>query len=310
MKFFKKSLACFISGVILCSGMSFLSADAAQSYVYADQATVFDLIKIRRSIINDDGNYTLSDYNTMSNFLLKRKSPEAKKVTVTYDTEGLDLSAYIDPTLLDTNYHYCGTQYKILPAMLSKDGFIHGGWMYDGVVYASNSVFIIPESDVVFTPFWYANHTITYNAGNYDDILGVSTATTSGTAGTKTDLAGSSRFSRKGYTLIGWVCSVDGLTYGINDSYLVPDEDVIFTAVWKPATYTVSISANNGITTDRYTTTATCGDDFVLPECEFTNGTKTFAGWKFSGSIYQPGESFVVPALTTGEKVVITATWK
>lgn len=310
MKIIKKIMTVFISSAILCSCFSLVSVDAEQEYVYGDKATVFDLIAMKRSLINDDGNFNLTDYQQMSNFLVKKKSSVAKKVSISYDIEGCDISSYLKPEVLETVELYSGMDIIIPQASLKKDGFIHGGWMYDGKIYKTGEYFTVPESDVVFVPYWYSNHVITYYAGDYDDIVGSKYSTVSGTAGTNFDIAASSKFSRKGYKISGWVCSYDGLIYSPNSKYIVPDSDVTFTAVWKAASVEISISANNGKYSDRYTLTGLCGEEFVLPECEFENGTKQFDGWKYNGTIYQPGDIITIPALLSGEKVVITATWK
>ena len=310
MKIIKKIMTVIISSVILCSCFSLLPVNAEQVYVYGNKANVFDLIAMKRSLINEDGNYTLTDYQQMSNFLLKKKSSVAKKVSISYDTEGCDMSSYLNPEVLDTIERYSGTSIIIPQASLKREGFIHGGWMYDGKVYKTGEYFTVPETDVLFVPYWYSNHVITYYAGDYDGIVGNKYATVSCTAGTNYDIAASSRFSRKGYKITGWLCSYDGLIYGPNSKYLVPDSDVTFTAIWQAAPAEISISANNGNYNDRYTVTGICGEEFVLPECEFENGTKVFNGWKYNGTVYQPGDIIIIPALLTGEKVVITATWK
>ena len=124
-------------------------------------------------------------------------------------------------------------------------------------------------------------------------------------------IAESSRFSRPGYTVSGWKCSYDDKEYKPGTQYVVPGADNIdFTAVWAPAQYNINISANNGNSADKVTVKAYYNDEFVLPECDFTYDGKVFAGWKYNGVIYQPGESFTVPALLSGEKIVIVATWK
>lgn len=310
MKLIKKIMTLLTSTVILCSSISLLSISAEQEYIYQDKATVFDLIVMKRSINNKDGIYDLSDCQRMSNFLMKKKSTVAKKVLVSYDTEGCDMSSYLKPEVLDAKEYYSGMQVQVAQASLTKEGFIHGGWIYDGQVYKTGTYFVVPEHDVVLTPYWYVNHVITYYAGDYDDVVGNKYSTVGCTEGTNFDIAASSKFSRKGYIISGWLCSYDGLTYGPNSKYIVPDSDVTFTAVWKAATVNISISANNGNYSDRYSTSGKCGEEFVLPECDFKNGNKIFSGWKYNGSIYQPGDVITIPALLTGEKVIITATWK
>ena len=120
MKIIKKIMTVIISSVILCSCFSLLPVNAEQVYVYGNKATVFDLIAMKRSLINEDGNYTLTDYQQMSNFLLKKKSSVAKKVSISYDTEGCDMSSYLNPEVLDTIERYSGTSIIIPQASLKK----------------------------------------------------------------------------------------------------------------------------------------------------------------------------------------------
>ncbi|MGN1480448.1 InlB B-repeat-containing protein [Porcipelethomonas sp.] len=310
MKFIKKSLSCLISAAVLCCTLLTVPVSAEEQYVYNNIPTVFDLINIRRSLMNADGEYTMSDYNTMLNFLLKKKATVSKKVSISYDTEGCDTSTYSDLSVLDTYECTSGSIIKVAPSGLIKDGYYHSGWVYDGKVYSTNETFVVPDNDVVFTPFWYNSNIIQYYAGDYDDIIGQKTASFNATEGSTITLAESSRFSRKGYKISGWLCDYDGLIYGTISSYVVPESDVTFTAVWKPATYSIRISANNGNSSDKYTLTATYGEEFIFPECEYENGTKTFAGWQYEDQIYQPGDSTVFPPLLSGESIVIVATWK
>ncbi len=190
----------------------------------------------------------------------------AKKVSISYDTEGCDMTSYLNPEVLDTIERYSGTSIIIPQASLKKEKALY---TEDGCTMERfikpESIFTVPETDVLFVPYWYSNHVITYYAGDYDDIVGNKYATVSCTAGTNYDIAASSRFSRKGYKITGWLCSYDGLIYGPNSKYLVPDSDVTFTAIWQAAPAEISISANNGNYNDRYTVTGICGEEFVLP---------------------------------------------
>ena len=88
MKIIKKIMTVIISSVILCSCFSLLPVNAEQVYVYGNKATVFDLIAMKRSLINEDGNYTLTDYQQMSNFLLKKKSSVALQRYQHYNSAG------------------------------------------------------------------------------------------------------------------------------------------------------------------------------------------------------------------------------
>ncbi|MGN0613561.1 MAG: InlB B-repeat-containing protein, partial [Porcipelethomonas sp.] len=234
----------------------------------------------------------------------------AKQVVVRFDTLGLPLDTYSNPGVLDTRLIYVGTTITIPQHTLQKEGSSHGGWFYNGVNYKDGEKFVVPDENVTFTPYWFNYHVLTYKAGDFDDIVGQTTATVQVTEGTGYDLADSSRFTRPGYNLVGWQCSLDDKVYGTLERYTVPDSDVTFTAVWSPALMEITISANNGVTTDKITDYAYAGDEYVLPECTFTNGEKTFSGWKYNNVVYMPGDTITVPALLKGQRVVIVAYWK
>lgn len=317
----KKMLSCVISAAVVFGGSASLSIASAddiyeeytQEYVYNNQMTVFDYVKSKRSILAEDGEYDLEGCKFIREFLLKRSDGKKfyeKKVAVSFDIQGLPTDNYADPGVIDTKIVYPGSTIKIPSHSLQMEGCSHGGWWYDGKNYIVGETFEVPNENVVFTPYWFVYHTLTYSAGDYDDIVGQTTATVRVTEGTSFDLADSSRFSRLGYTLSGWECSLDGNIYGVNEKYIIPESDITFTAVWKPSLVTINISANNGNSKDKISDSAYTGDEYILPECSFTNNEKTFIGWKYKGNIYQAGESITIPALLKGEKVTITAQWE
>ena len=287
------------------------SEDGSVEVSAVSDYSVFEAIKIRRSIINQDGVYTFSDYKDVSTYLVNNSLKNIRYFTLSYDTEGADTSAYADPSVLDADTVVYKSSVRVASANLYKDGYIHYGWYFDGQIYKVGDYIKIPDCDVVFTPVWYKRCQINYYAGDYDDINGNSSAYVMSAENAQITIAESSRFSRPGYTVSGWKCSYDDKEYKPGTQYVVPGADNIdFTAVWAPAQYNINISANNGNSADKVTVKAYYNDEFVLPECDFTYDGKVFAGWKYNGVIYQPGESFTVPALLSGEKIVLVATWK
>lgn len=326
---FKKLLIFAVSAVVAAASFVSFSASAAETkaaisihdhypdmtysdYVTGDSLTVFDLIRVKRSLVAKDGKYSADSLNFIRDYLIRitnGKSKFNKKVAVIYDTTGYSLEGYPNPQDIETKYYYVGTTIKMPFSGLTREGSSHNGWEYEGVTYKQGESFVVPDHTVILTPHWFNYHKLTYLAGDYDDILGNRMATVQVTEGTYFDLADKSRFSRKGYTIVGWKCSYDDKIYGPYERFLIPETDIEFTAVWEPATVEVSISANNGNTLDKIISSGKTGEPFILPECTFTNGDKTFAGWNYNGTIYQAGESFEIPALTKGSRVVIVATW-
>lgn len=271
--------------------------------------TVFEAVKMRRDLLNETGSYTADDYDVLSKYLVNNTVYNIRYFTLSYNTDGADLCNYEDPTDLDPKEVIYKSKVKIVVANLEKEGYVQTGWQYGGNIYTSD-YFKMPANDVVMEPVWIKRCKITYTAGNYDDIIGNSSASVMSAENVQFYLADSGRFSRPGYVISGWKSSYDDTVYKPGESLKLPPEDITFEALWSPMQYTVSLSANNGVFNDRLTLKARYTEDFVLPECEFTNGDLKFAGWKYNGQIYQPGESFPVPALPSGQKIVVVATWE
>ena len=331
---FKKILACVMSTVLTAGTFMSFAAAAADTaefppvltindfypdmtykdYVVKDTITVFDLVKIKRSLAKGSKKYTADSYNFIRDYLLgitDGRIKNATMVVVSFDTGDYSLDGYKDNLKqIDTKMRYPGSKISMPYCGLVREGSSHNGWDFEGVTYKQGAEFIIPDHNVTFTPHWYNYHKLTYLTGDYDDVIGSNMATVQVTEGTYFDLADNSRFSRKGYTIKGWKCSLDGKTYGPYERYLIPDTDVTFTAVWEPASVEISISAGNGKPLEKISASGKTGEKFVLPECTFKNGDKTFDGWNYDGTVYQPGESFIVPALLKGSRVVVVATWK
>ena len=287
--------------------------DPVIPYFYNNQMSVFDTMIMKRSILAGEDTYDMYDYKYVEDSLLRRREGKkvyAKTVVIEYEKDGYPMMGYNDPTVLDSKIANGGGKLDIPQHTLQREGSSHGGWMYDGEVYVQGEVFTVPMVDrVVFTPYWFVYHKVTYYAGDYDDVVEYPSVTLQGTEGLGLELADTSRFTRPGYSLVGWKCSVDGLSYGPTARYIVPDTDVVFTAVWEKTPVTLSLSANNGVSTDKITDTVYAGDKYVLPECTFTNGEKEFLGWVYNKVLYQPGDELTVPALLPGLGVVITAYW-
>lgn len=282
-------------------------------YIYNNQMSVFDIIAIKRSLMANDGNYNEFDYEYVRDSLIRRRSKNvkyAKTVVIQYDKAGYSSDAYSDASVIDSKIGYVGDKISIPQHSLIKESASQGGWMYDGKNYIQGEKFTIPDVDrVVFTPYWFIYHTITYYAGDYDDVVEYPSFSIKATEGLGIELADTTRFTRPGYKLIGWKCDYDGLSYGPLVRYTMPETDVVFTAIWEPTPITVSISANNGVSTDKIIDTVYANEQYVLPECTFTNGDKTFLGWRYNKIVYQPGDIITIPALLPGLSVIITAKW-
>lgn len=310
MSLLKKMSAIAAIAVMSVSAMPFAaSAEDVAEESAVSEYTVFEAIKIRRNLLEMTDVYTAKDYKTVSTYLVNNSALNIRYFNLSYNIGDADTSAYTDLSCFDPEVVMYKSHIKLATANLIKDGYVHTGWNINGVVYKGGEYFKMPSCDVVIEPNWTKRCKVTYTAGDYDDITGNTTTYVMSSEGAQFFLAGSDRFSRKGYTISGWKSLDDGTEYAVMQALVIGNEDLSFEAIWSPATYNVNISANNGNSSDKIATTAKYMEEFVLPECEFVNEGKTFAGWKYNGTIYQPGESFTIPALISGGKIVIVATW-
>ena len=80
----------------------------------------------------------------------------------------------------------------------------------------------------------YTYRTLTYLAGDVDNLVGASEVSFQKIINTTFDAAASSRFSRNGYHLKSWYVPSTGETVGTGSQYTMPDHDITFVANWVP----------------------------------------------------------------------------
>ncbi len=155
-------------------------------------------------------------------------------------------------------------------------------------------------------------HSVKYTAGDVDNIIGSKTFTLVCAEGLPFQFANSSRFSRKGYKLVSWYIKNTNETVGLESTYVMPSYDLDVQAIWAPAVYTINFAGVGGTRADgskSYNMSVTYGTPITLPENSFTYEGHRFNGWSLNGDVYQPGETFNIPPLLTGEKLVFSALW-
>ena len=159
----------------------------------------------------------------------------------------------------------------------------------------------------------YDYHTLKYSAGDVEGVVGTREISFERMSYVSFDVADSKRFSRKGYTLSSWYVPLTGETINTGSMYTMPDSDITFIANWTSEVYKITFAGKYGVTANNEKNVymnAECGSEMILPENEFIYKGYKFAGWKYNNVTYQPGDSFIVPALITGEKIVFSAVWK
>lgn len=190
-----------------------------------------------------------------------------------------------------------------------QNAFTHIGWIYDGKAYLGQQNIIMPSHDIELTPNWLKYRNFTYSAGDVDRVIGVLRQDLERIATLNTDLAEAGRFSRIGFRNTGWLCSADGIVYPPESTYLMPDEDVVFTAVWEPITYTLVFRPDlhddeHFIRIDGQTDTTV-----ICPEINIKKPGYKFAGWDYKGTVYQPGDEFLIYGEISGLGIPLDAVW-
>ena len=158
----------------------------------------------------------------------------------------------------------------------------------------------------------YTYRTLTYFAGDVDNLVGASEVNFQKIINTTFDAAASSRFSRNGYHLKSWYVPSTGETVGTGSQYTMPDHDITFVANWVPETYKITFTGKGGKTAEgsaNFYVNAEYGTTIIMPENSFIYSGYQFEGWKYNGITYKTGDVFEVPAILSGAKIVISAVW-
>lgn len=158
----------------------------------------------------------------------------------------------------------------------------------------------------------YTYRTLTYLAGDVDNLVGASEVSFQKIINTTFDAAASSRFSRNGYHLKSWYVPSTGETVGTGSQYTMPDHDITFVANWVPETYKITFTGKGGKTDEGSANIyidAEYGTTMILPENPFTYSGYQFKGWQYDGVTYNAGDEFEIPAILSGAKIVISAVW-
>ena len=176
----------------------------------------------------------------------------------------------------------------------------------------------MPDHDIELTPDWHKYYKLTYSPGDVDRLNGVTSSVFDRLEKQSTDLAESGRFSRNGFKITGWTCDYDGKVYAPLQDYVMPSQDVTFTAVWEPLTYTVVFMGNTGKTEDILRVKGQTDTTIICPEFTGTKNGYYFAGWQFdekvdgvtTSTIYQPGDEFLIKGASPGMGISLSAVWK
>jgi hypothetical protein len=185
----------------------------------------------------------------------------------------------------------------------------HRGWTDGEHEFVQGKGLVMPAHNVTLTALFYYYRNLTYVAGDVDDVVGAQNDIQTMRAGGVKDLAESTRLARKGYEMIGWHCENDGNDYPFFHPYIMPDENVIMTAIWKPINYVlvfnnlVSSAPNPRLQGETNT-------KILAPKVEVERNGYTFEGWSlYENQIYLPGDEIVIKGQLPGTGITIKAVW-
>ena len=115
--------------------------------------------------------------------------------------------------------------------------------------------------------------------------------------------------TRKGYKIKAWHCENDGKDYPLFYPYIIPDEDIIMTAVWEPLSYVVFFDA--GISSiSNIKISAKTKEIIYAPALDIEREGYIFGGWKmYDTDVYFPGDEIEVKGQFPGMGISSKAIW-
>ena len=229
--------------------------------------------------------------------------------TVTYEVDKEVIGMDVDKVLADASV-IPGSIFTPKAVVLNADGATAYAMTDGNRIYNGSNSFIMPDADVVIKPVWTYKINLTYSAGDVDRLTGNSEVTFPHNEGMSIELAAADRFARTGFEIVGWTSSVDGETYLPVQTVTLPHEDVTYTAVWAPKTYTIVFNQGTGKSSDNIKIKGETDSAITCPEATVEKDGYYLAGWDYNGTVYEPGEEFVVPGAMPGLGIALKAVWK
>ena len=187
---------------------------------------------------------------------------------------------------------------------------IQRGWTDGKNTFIQEQKMVMPAHNVTLRAVFLYYRNLIYDSGNVDGLVGVKQNIQSGYYGAQMDLAEESRLRRIGYENVAWHCENDGIDYPFFYKYIMPDEDVIMTAVWKPISYVILFKTGvNSIPNIKIR--GETGKIIIAPSIDNEREGYTFIGWAINNTdIYCPGDEIIVKGQMPGFGISATAIWK
>lgn len=244
----------------------------------------------------------------------KDKDYHLVEYKVEIEGQDVELPVAIQPTAYSVG---CFIEVSLIAFDDPTNTHVQIGWKYDGNSYLGQQYIVMPDHDVTFTPNWLKFYKLTYTPGDVDRLTGATSGVFDRVENQVTDLAEAGRFSRIGFKIVGWSCDADNKIYAPLSAYLMPSQDVTFTAVWEPNEYVIVFNGDTGKTDDIYRVPGKTDTTIICPEMTGTKSGYYFDGWKFTEkvdgqnvtTIYQPGDEFLIKGAKPGLGISLTAVW-
>lgn len=236
--------------------------------------------------------------------LISDKNKFALEYIVEFEGEIIDSSEYLYTEYYSKN-RIVATSLMSFPQLKATQR----GWTDGTNSFVQGQKIIIPEHNVTLYALFFYYRNLTYVSGDVDGIVGLKYDIQTMRAGGVKDLAEETRISRKGYKMIAWHCENDGIDYPFFYQYVMPDENVIMTAIWEPLTYTVVF--NTGVNTiSNIKIQGKTNEIIIAPFLEKEREGYTFLGWKiYESYIYYPGDEIIVEGQMPGIGISAKAIW-
>ena len=205
--------------------------------------------------------------------------------------------------------HYCKNR-KVTTSMLSINTkkAVHRGWTDGEYEFAQEQKLVMPEHNVTLRALYFYYRNLTYLPGDVDGLVGVTSDIQVIRYRGDIDLAEETRLKRNGYTIAAWHCENDGKDYPIFYKYIMPDENVIMTAIWEPLNYNIVFRSGVSSIPDLKIRART-GEIIIAPNVDEREGY-TFRGWViYQTEVYFPGDEIVVKGQAPGLGIGTHAIW-
>ena len=213
----------------------------------------------------------------------------------------------------DGNKYVAGARVTLKDSgTLYKEGHVFYGWLVNNNIYSPGDTFAINDSDVTVYAIWASGvsedtfTTVFFSGnGNTGGTVPDSVTCTVGSSVVLPDNTGN--LTRTGYAFGGWTDNVNIYKPGQAYYTKTPKETTLY-AVWLPVkTMSYYGNMNTGGSVPADSAQYAMGESITILDNvnNLSRSNYLFAGWFIRDRVYQPGETFIMPA----DDVVASAVW-